>query len=98
YPRAGGVVLSDTPGVRSVPLGRAEVGEVASVFAEIADAPPCRFRTCTHRTEPGCSVLQGLEAGSVPRPIYARYRRLLEEAEGRSATPSFAWRSVSASA
>ena len=83
YPIPGGGVLIDTPGVRSVPLGRAEVGEVASVFAEIADAPPCRFRTCTHRTEPGCSVLQGLEAGSVPRPIYARYRRLLEEAEVR---------------
>jgi ribosome biogenesis GTPase len=59
------------------------VGEVVSVFAEIADAPPCRFRTCTHRTEPGCSVLQGLEMGSVPRPIYARYRKLLEEAEVR---------------
>jgi ribosome biogenesis GTPase len=83
YPLPGGGVVIDTPGVRSVPLGRAEVGEVVSVFAEIADAPPCRFRTCTHRTEPGCSVLQGLEAGSVPRPIYARYRRLLEEAEVR---------------
>lgn len=83
YPMPGGGVLIDTPGVRSVPLGRAEVGEVASVFAEIADAPPCRFRTCTHRAEPGCSVLQGLEAGSVPRLVYARYRRLLEEAEVR---------------
>jgi len=83
YPLPGGGVVIDTPGVRSVPLGRAEVGEVVSVFAEIADAPPCRFRTCTHRAEPGCSVLQGLEAGSVPRLIYARYRRLLEEAEVR---------------
>jgi ribosome biogenesis GTPase len=83
YPLPGGGVVIDTPGVRSVPLGRAEVGEVVSVFAEIADAPPCRFRTCTHRTEPGCSVLQGLETGSVPRLIYARYRKLLEEAEVR---------------
>ena len=82
-PGSGGGIVIDTPGVRSVPLGRAEVGEVASVFAEIADAAPCRFRTCTHRAEPGCTVLAGVEAGSVPRQVYARYRRLLEEAEVR---------------
>lgn len=76
-----GGMLIDTPGVRSVSLGRAEASEVAAVFSEIADAPPCRFRTCTHRMEPGCSVLQGLESGSVPRVVYTRYRRLLEEAE-----------------
>ncbi len=83
YPLPGGGIVIDTPGVRSVSLGRAEVGEVASVFAEIAEAPPCRFRTCTHRVEPGCSVLAGLDDGSVPRPVYARYRRLLEEVEVR---------------
>jgi len=76
-----GGVLIDTPGVRSVLLGRTEVAEVAAVFAEIADAPPCRFRTCSHRTEPGCSVLSGLEAGTIPNQVYTRYRRLLEEAE-----------------
>lgn len=76
-----GGMLIDTPGVRSVSLGRAEVSEVAAVFAEIADAPPCRFRTCTHRMEPGCSVLEGLESGAVPKVVYHRYRRLLEEAE-----------------
>ena len=76
-----GGMLIDTPGVRSVSLGRAEASEVAAVFSEIADAPPCRFRTCTHRMEPGCSVLEGLQSGSVPKVVYTRYRRLLEEAE-----------------
>ncbi|HET9252313.1 MAG TPA: ribosome small subunit-dependent GTPase A [Candidatus Eisenbacteria bacterium] len=76
-----GGMLIDTPGVRSVSLGRAEASEVAAVFAEIADAPPCRFRTCTHRAEPGCSVLEGLESGTVPKIVYHRYRRLLEEVE-----------------
>ncbi len=76
----GGIVI-DTPGVRSVLLGQTDVGEVAGVFTEIAEAPACRFRTCTHRTEPGCSVLAGLESGAVPKLVYARYRRLLEEAE-----------------
>lgn len=81
YPLPQGGILIDTPGVRSVLLGETTVDEVAEVFTEIAEAPACRFRTCTHRTEPGCSVLAGLESGSIPKLVYARYRRLLEEAE-----------------
>ena len=76
-----GGMLIDTPGVRSVSLGRTDATEVAAVFSEISEAPPCRFRTCTHRVEPGCSVLEGLESGAVPKLVYHRYRRLLEEAE-----------------
>ena len=80
YPLPGGGLLIDTPGVRSVLLGPTEPAEVAGVFSEIAHAPACRFRPCTHRVEPGCSVLQGLEDGTVPREVYTRYRNLLEEA------------------
>ena len=76
----GGTVI-DSPGVRSVSLGRTDVEEVAAVFPEIHDAPPCRFRGCTHRMEPGCSVLAGVEAGTLSRTVYARYRKLLLEAE-----------------
>jgi len=81
YPLPGGGIVIDTPGVRSVQLGQTDVAEVAAVFDEIAEAPPCRFRTCTHRTEPGCSILAGVQSGVVPSAIYARYRKLLEEAE-----------------
>jgi ribosome biogenesis GTPase len=80
YPIPEGGLLIDTPGVRSVVLGPTQPGEVAGVFSEIAHAPPCRFRPCTHRTEPGCTVLRGLEDGTVPREVYGRYRKLLEEA------------------
>lgn len=75
-----GGLLIDTPGVRSVVLGRTTADEVAGVFGEIAHAPPCRFRPCTHRVEPGCSVLAGLETGAVPAAVYQRYRKLLDEA------------------
>ena len=71
--------LIDTPGVRSVVLGRTTAEEVAGVFGEIAHAPPCRFQPCTHRTEPGCTVLDGLSRGAIPRAVYQRYRKLLEE-------------------
>jgi len=80
YPLHDGGVVVDTPGVRSVPVGHTDPSEVAAVFAEIANAPPCRFRSCTHRTEPGCSVLAGLESGLIPDVVYTRYRKLLEEA------------------
>lgn len=76
----GGLVI-DTPGVRSVALGETTASEVANVFPEIGEAPPCRFHTCTHRMEPGCSVLAGVEGGAIPRNVYARYRKLLLEAE-----------------
>lgn len=74
----GGLVI-DTPGVRSVALGGTGPAEVASVFPEIQDAPPCRFTSCTHRMEPGCSVLAGVQAGAIPGNVYARYRKLLLE-------------------
>jgi len=80
YPLPGGGLLIDTPGVRSVLLGPTDPAEVAGVFSEIAHAPACQFRSCTHRAEPGCSVLQGLEDGTVPHVVYTRYRKLLEEA------------------
>lgn len=76
----GGYVI-DTPGVRSVVLGETHASEAASVFPEIAGSAPCRFRECTHRMEPGCTVLEGLKSGAVPEVVYARYRKLLEEAD-----------------
>lgn len=76
----GGLVI-DTPGVRSVPLGETSAAEVAGLFPEIRDAAPCRFSSCTHRVEPGCSVLAGLRSGSLSESVYARYRKLLLEAE-----------------
>lgn len=83
YQLPGGGSVIDTPGVRSVVLGRTEVHEVAGTFPQIAEATPCRFRTCTHRAEPGCSILAGLESGVISKNVYARYRKLLEEAEVR---------------
>jgi ribosome biogenesis GTPase len=76
-----GGYLIDTPGVRSVVLGETQASEAADVFPEIGNAPPCRFRGCTHRMEPGCTVLEGLKSGAVPEIVYTRYRKLLEEVE-----------------
>jgi ribosome biogenesis GTPase len=82
YPLPGGGHVIDTPGVRSVSLGETSTAEAASIFPEIRDAGRCRFSSCTHRTEPGCAVLEGVRTGAVPENVYARYRKLLLETEG----------------
>jgi ribosome biogenesis GTPase len=81
YPLPGGGHVIDTPGVRSVSLGETSAAEAASIFPEMRDLGPCRFTTCSHRVEPGCSILEGLKDGSIPEQVYARYRKLLLEAE-----------------
>jgi ribosome biogenesis GTPase len=81
YILPGGGHVIDTPGVRSVSLGVTSTAETASLFPEIRAADNCRFNTCTHRTEPGCSVLAGVRDGSIPESVYARYRKLLLETE-----------------
>ena len=81
YPWPEGGHVIDTPGVRSVSLGETSAAETGALFPEIRDAGPCRFSTCTHRAEPGCSVLEGVRRGSIPENVYARYRKLLEEVE-----------------
>jgi len=58
----GGACLIDTPGVRAL---RPDGDEAAlrGAFPDIdALAPRCRFRDCTHASEPGCAVREGVEA------------------------------------
>jgi ribosome biogenesis GTPase / thiamine phosphate phosphatase len=81
YPLPEGGHVIDTPGVRAVPLGTIHPTEVAELFPEIHGAAPCRFRPCTHLREPGCTVREGVASGAIPERVYARYARLLAEAE-----------------
>ncbi|WP_243382338.1 ribosome small subunit-dependent GTPase A [Geothrix alkalitolerans] len=76
-PRGG--CLIDTPGIREVGLG-AEGADLDAAFSDIADiAGDCRFRDCTHRTEPGCAVQVALAEGSLDPDRYGHYLRLLRE-------------------
>jgi ribosome biogenesis GTPase len=81
FPEGGQVI--DTPGVRTVTLGTVHVSEIAEIFPEIHGAPPCRFRPCSHRAEPGCAVRAGVAAGGIQAGVYRRYLRLVEEVEAQ---------------
>lgn len=75
-PRGGRLI--DSPGVRDFAPHIAADVDVGAGFREIrAAAAGCRFNDCLHRSEPGCAVLAGVEAGEIPERRYTSYRRLL---------------------
>ncbi len=79
-PLPGGGVLVDTPGLRSVALTDSAEG-VETAFADIAElARACRFADCTHESEPGCAVIEAVEAGTLPAERLASYHKLQREA------------------
>ena len=74
----GGVVI-DTPGIRAIGLWAADVA-LDEVFADIAAlAVDCRFRDCTHRSEPGCAVTAAVDAGDINAMRLSRYQLLWQE-------------------
>jgi len=83
HPLPGGGELVDTPGFRD--LGPVEVSprDLARHFPgfEAALETACRFNDCSHQSEPGCSVRDAVENGSVSQARHAMYIQLLAELE-----------------
>jgi ribosome biogenesis GTPase len=74
----GGIII-DTPGMRGLALWDAGDG-IASAFPDIDTlASHCRFRDCTHESEPGCAVIAAVEAGLLPARRLESYRQLQAE-------------------
>lgn len=75
----GGMVI-DTPGLRELQL--AESDGIAAVFPELeAVADQCRFRDCTHHSEPGCAVKAAVEAGTILPERYEHYLKLQHDVQ-----------------
>lgn len=78
--RGGGSVV-DMPGVRGLGLWESADG-IAAAFSDVAElAGKCRFRDCKHEKEPGCAVLEAVEAGEIPVARVESYRNLMQENE-----------------
>ena len=76
----GGALLIDTPGMRALQPWVDEAA-VDAAFDDIARlATACRFADCAHQGEPGCAVLQALDAGVLDADRLEHYRRLGREA------------------
>jgi ribosome biogenesis GTPase len=74
-------LLVDTPGIRRfVPYGP-EPGDLALYMKEFAPlAGQCSYGlSCTHRTEPGCKILEAAVAGIIHEDRYDSFLRISEE-------------------
>ncbi|HSE07762.1 MAG TPA: ribosome small subunit-dependent GTPase A [Nocardioidaceae bacterium] len=80
-PLPGGGVVIDTPGLRGVGLLDTGAG-LASAFADVEGlVAQCRFRDCSHRSEPGCAVRAALDTGELGQRRYDSWLELKGESE-----------------
>lgn len=72
YHLPGGGLLIDNPGLRDIAVWDAGTGSPRfGVIEELATR--CRYRGCTHRTEPGCAVRRAVERGEITAELLAAY-------------------------
>lgn len=72
----GGGIVIDTPGMRELQLWDSDEG-VGQAFEDIVTlAQSCKFRDCSHRSEPGCAVEAAIVNGELERERLENYRKL----------------------
>ena len=77
YPLDGGGYVADTPGLKALALWDIEGEELDAYFRELRElVPKCHFSDCTHVHEPGCAVLEAVEAGQIHPERYQSYLRM----------------------
>ena len=74
-----GAMVIDTPGMRELGMWDAASG-VEQTFGDIEElAARCRFRNCSHTSEPGCAVRAALESGHLDAGRWLSYQKLKNE-------------------
>ena len=75
---SGGMVI-DTPGMRELGMWDNDTG-IERTFADIEElAAQCKFRNCTHTSEPGCAIRRALELGELQTDRWQSYQKLKTE-------------------
>lgn len=73
-----GGFVADTPGLRSVGFFEVPKEELSLYFPEIRnEMANCKFSSCSHQHEPGCTVKMAVELGKISRQRYESYLRML---------------------
>ncbi|MDN4523468.1 ribosome small subunit-dependent GTPase A [Fictibacillus fluitans] len=76
----GGGLIADTPGFSSLDFVEIETEELSYNFPEMRErVSDCKFRGCTHSSEPKCAVKEAVEEGEIPRFRYDHYLEFLQE-------------------
>jgi ribosome biogenesis GTPase / thiamine phosphate phosphatase len=90
----GGGWLIDTPGIRALSLTDA-AGGIDAVFQDVTELVAlCRFRDCTHQSEPGCAVRQAITEGRLDEARLHRWEKLKREDVLNTETPAQARKRV----
>jgi ribosome biogenesis GTPase / thiamine phosphate phosphatase len=75
-----GALLIDTPGMRELQLWEIDDAALDTAFSDIAAlAARCRYRDCSHSTEPGCAIRAALQDDSLPSDRWESYGKLQRE-------------------
>lgn len=70
----------DSPGLQVFGLHHLTLDETTQAFRELREwMGHCRFRDCTHRSEPDCAVTKASADGRIAPARLATYRALVEE-------------------
>ena len=76
--------IIDTPGIKELGLVDMQATEISHYFPEMrAYLGQCKFNNCLHTNEPGCQVLEALEAGTIEVSRYHSYLSILEDYDNR---------------
>ena len=79
-PIAGNTYIMDTPGFSTLDIPGFEKEDLQQFYPEFAAYEPyCRFKGCSHISEPDCGVKDALEDGKISRIRYENYKLLYEE-------------------
>ena len=77
FPLTGGGFVADLPGLRKLSLWDTQPEELDGYFPELRElVKHCQFNDCSHNEEPGCAVIQAVEAGRVSVERYDSYLRM----------------------
>lgn len=75
-----GTMIIDTPGMRELGLWHVSEG-LSTTFSDIEEiASKCKFRDCSHNTEPKCAVREAIENGELSHERWNNYIKLEKEA------------------
>jgi ribosome biogenesis GTPase len=77
----GGALVIDNPGMREFGILGGEGGMDGGFDDILAMASDCRYRDCTHTSEPGCAVRKAVEASQIGREHYENFLKLRKESE-----------------
>ncbi|MCM3672172.1 ribosome small subunit-dependent GTPase A [Mesobacillus maritimus] len=76
--KSGGIII-DTPGMRELQLWESD-NALSHSFQDIEElAENCRFRDCSHKSEPGCAIQSAIALGTLDENRYQSYVKLQKE-------------------